>query len=116
MAFPGTYNFDYYRGDTHQMVINPKTSTGANFDLANYTAAYTVASTRGSGGVQYEQTATVDTLLDTITCTITSEDGRLLIPGTYVYDVQISDSLVPPTIFTVLTGTIIVTDDITGAV
>jgi hypothetical protein len=36
MAFPGTYNFNYYRGDTAQFVVRPKTSNGASFDLTDY--------------------------------------------------------------------------------
>jgi len=40
MAFPGSYNFSYYRGDTAQFVVRPKTSTGAAFNLTGYTAAF----------------------------------------------------------------------------
>jgi len=40
--------------------------------------------------------------------------GRNLTPGTYVYDVQITTGA--SNILTVLTGSITVTDDITGAV
>jgi hypothetical protein len=40
--------------------------------------------------------------------------GRQLNPGTYVYDVQITSGAA--VIYTLLTGTITVTDDITGAV
>ena len=117
MAFPGTYNFDYYRGDTHEMVVSPKNSDGSNFDLTDYAAQYTIANVRGSTGTQYPQTTSVNTTLDTITCTIVAEDGRDLVPGTYVYDVQITNTTAnPDVIFTVLTGTITVTDDITGAV
>ena len=50
MAFPGTYNFDYYRGDTFQFVITPKTSTGATFQLDAYSAAgatFTISTSRG---------------------------------------------------------------------
>jgi len=28
MAFPGTYNFNYYRGDRYEFVIRPKTANG----------------------------------------------------------------------------------------
>ena len=33
MAFPGTYNFNYYRGDTNEFVISPKNSDGTTFQL-----------------------------------------------------------------------------------
>ena len=117
MAFPGTYNFSYYRGDTAEFVVRPKNSNGSAYDLTNYTATFTIANRRGSTGTQYVGTATVNTSTDIITCTITPAVGRTLAAGTYVYDVQITDvTPTPDVILTVLTGSITVTDDITGAV
>lgn len=117
MAFPGTYNFNYYRGDTAEFVVRPKTSNGGAFDLTNYTASFTIANRRGSTGSQSVATASVNTSTDIITCTILPSVGRNLAAGTYVYDVQITDTVAnPDVIFTVLTGSITVTDDITGAV
>jgi hypothetical protein len=117
MAFPGTYNFSYYRGDTYQFVIRPKNSNGTTFALDAYAgnASFTIANVRGSTGTQISGTATVDTANDIITCTITGATGRGLIGGTtYVYDVQINNGA--GVIFTLLTGSITVTNDITGAV
>jgi hypothetical protein len=117
MAFPGTYNFSYYRGDTYQFVIRPKNANGSTFDLDAYAgnADFTIANRRGSTGTQIAATATVDTANDIITCTITGATGRGLVAGTtYVYDVQIDNGA--GVIFTLLTGSITVTDDITGAV
>ena len=117
MAFPGTYNFSYYRGDTAEFVIRPKNSDGSAYDLTNYTATFTIANRRGSTGTQYAGTATVNTTTDIITCTIIPSVGRTLAAGTYVYDVQITNTVPnPDVILTVLTGSITVTDDITGAV
>lgn len=113
MAFPGTYNFSYYRGDTNQFVIRPKNPNGSNFDLTGYSAAFTIATARGSSGTQYQAQAIVDATADTVTCTILPGVGRSLAPATYVYDIQVSSG--PTTIYTLLTGTITVTDDITGA-
>ncbi len=113
MAFPGTYNFSYYRGDTAQFVIRPKTANGSTFDLSGYTAQFFIANRRGSTGTQYEADAVVNATTDIVTCTVEPEVGRLLSPGTYVYDVEIANGL---QIYTLLTGTITVTDDITGAV
>ena len=56
----------------------------------------------------------VSAVADTVTCTILPGVGRDLAPGTYVYDVQITTGA--SVIFTILTGSITVTDDITGAV
>ena len=114
MAFPGTYNFSYYRGDTAEFVIRPKNSNGSAYDLTNYTATFTIANRRGSTGPQYQAQAVVDTNNDLITCTILPGVGRQLTAGTFVYDVQITTGA--SNIITVLTGSITVTDDITGAV
>jgi hypothetical protein len=114
MAFPSTYNFSYYRGDTGQFVIRPKNSNDSSaFNLTGYTALFTIANQRGSAGVQVEAVATVDTATNVVTCTITPSVGRELSAGNYVYDVQIDNT---SQVFTLLTGSITVTDDITGAV
>lgn len=113
MAFPGIYNFNYYRGDTSQFVIRPKTSNGSAFELTGYTADFTIANIRGSAATQYVATATVNATTDIVTCTITPAVGRTLEAGSYTYDVQIDNGT---QIYTLLTGVITVTDDITGAV
>jgi sarcosine oxidase delta subunit len=117
MAFPSTYNFSYYRGDTAQFVIRPKNaSDGSSYDLTGYDAIFTIANVRGTAGVQYSDTegitAVVNATTDIVTCTITPAGGRLLSPGSYVYDVEIDNGT---QIQTLLTGTVTVTDDITGA-
>lgn len=113
MAFPGTYNFNYYRGDTNQFVIRPKNANGTSFDLTDYSGLFTIANRRGSSGTQYEAVATVDELNNIVTCTITPAVGRTLASGSYVYDVQVDNGT---QFYTLLTGTITVTDDVTGAV
>jgi hypothetical protein len=117
MAFPGTYNFNYYRGDTAEFVVRPKTANGSAYNLTDYTATFTIANRRGSTGTQYVADATINTLTNIITCTIAPAVGRTLAAGTYVYDIQITNAIpTPDIILTVLTGSITVTDDITGAV
>jgi hypothetical protein len=114
MAFPGTYNFSYYRGDTNQFVVRPKNANGSAFDLTGYTAQFIIANRRGSTGTQYEAQAVVDTVNDLVTCTILPGVGRSLSAGTFVYDIQITTGAA--NILTILTGSITITDDITGAV
>jgi len=116
MAFPATYNFSYYRGDTNEFVIRPKNSDGSAFDLDSYDAEFTIATARGAATsvVQYEAQAVVDDVNNLVTCTILPGVGEQLAPGTYVYDVQIDASA--SEVFTLLTGTISVTEQITGAV
>ena len=113
MAFPGTYNFNYYRGDTFNFTISPKDSDGVAFPLSGYTATFTIATARGAGATQYAGTTAVNTSTNVITCTIPANIGRNLVGGsTYVYDVQIASGSI---IYSLLTGTISSTDDITGA-
>jgi len=114
MAFPGTYNFNYYKGDTNEFVIRPKTSNGGAFDLSGYSAEYFIATSRGDNPTySVEAQAVVDTGNDTVTCTILPGVGGTLDAGTYVYDVQISNGA--SLIFTLITGTITVTEQVTGA-
>jgi hypothetical protein len=115
MAFPGTYNFNYYRGDTFSFIIRPKDSSGVAWDLSSYTAIFTIASSRGvSPTFSYTGTASVNTVDDIVTCVIPAATGRELDPDiNWVYDVQITSGT---SIYTLLTGSISSTDDITGAV
>jgi hypothetical protein len=117
MAFPGTYNFNYYRGDTAEFVIQPKNSNGEAFDLTGYTASFNIATARGPNPDDaYPANAVVNDVTNIITCKIVPSTGRSLEAGTYVYDVQITNEAPDPdVIFTLLTGTITVTNDITGA-
>lgn len=49
MAFPGTYNFSYYKGDTYQFLVFPKDSSGNTFDLSSFTTSrFTIATKRGT--------------------------------------------------------------------
>jgi hypothetical protein len=114
MAFPGTYNFNYYRGDTFEFIVRPKDASGQAFDLDGYTAAFTISNFRGASASQsYVADAIVNTVDNLVTCTIDAGTGRNLIPSVnWVYDVEITDDI---NTFTLITGSITVTDDITGA-
>ena len=125
MAFPGTYNFDYYRGDTFEFVITPKTSTGATFALDSYSAAgaiFSIASSRGDSPTTSidsvadtsKLSAVINTSTDVITCTIKPGARTDLVgESTYYYDVEIFNGAALR--YTLLTGEITVTDDVTGA-
>jgi hypothetical protein len=126
MAFPSTYNFSYYKGDTFEFKIYPKNSNGSAFDLTTYAlsavppgdgAKFTIATSRGASGVANRVTASaVISLSDnSIVCTITPANGnQLLANSSYVYDVEISKGS-GTTVFTLLTGNISVTDQVSGA-
>ena len=48
MAFPGTFNINYYKGDTYEFNVYPKTTAGSDFDMTGYeTAKFTISSVRG---------------------------------------------------------------------
>lgn len=117
MAFPGTYNFNYYRGDTYEFKIFPKLQDGSKFDLSGYSAEFTIANRRGSGATQFTMTPPVINTGDGfILCTISSANGRNLAAGqTWVYDIQLTRTIGDSSIITILTGNVNVTEDITGA-
>lgn len=122
MAFPGTYNITYYEGDTFEFKIYPKGSNGEAFSLTDYSSIFTISTARGASGIPdaIECLSEVDASAGYITCVILPGQGRLLVPGTsYVYDVQIKKtnyktvaSQIIPGIFTLLTGTVSVTADV----
>jgi hypothetical protein len=120
MAFPGTYNFNYYKGDTFEFRVYPKDSTGAAFDLSTFTnVGFTISTARGTAGVedQIEGFAEVSDDETYILCTVTPSNGANMTAGTpYVYDVEISKTGADYNlVYTLLTGTITVTDQVTGA-
>ena len=115
MAFPGTYNFNYYRGDTFEFKIFPKLQDGSKFDLVGYAAIFTVANRRGSPTTTITMGApTINTSDGSITCVVSSTNGRNLTAGvSWVYDVQINKTSGAANIQTLLTGNIAVTEDVT---
>jgi hypothetical protein len=115
MAFPGTYNFNYYRGDTFEFKIFPKLQDGTQFDLTGYTARFTIANRRGTGATQVAMTnPVVNTGEGSVVCTISSTNGRQLEAGIpWVYDIEIARTSGVANTATLLTGNITVTEDVT---
>lgn len=115
MAFPGTYDFKYYRGDRHDFIVKPKDSNGATYNLDGFNGAnFTIANKRGSGSTKYSAQAIINTLSDTISCTILPSVGKQLSAGNYVYEIQVNGDA--STVITLLTGTVNVIDSINGVV
>lgn len=121
MAFPGTYNIAYYKGDTFEFNIYPKDSNGQPFDMTDYAATFTIADTRGPNpSVTISGYALIPTDATSVRCAILPADAAGMTAGnSYVYDIQISkddETLAYPLTYTLLTGNITVTNDVTGAV
>lgn len=115
MSFPATYNIRYYKGDLYQFVIRPKTSAGEIYpiDDATYFAYFRISTQRGgaSGDTVSANTSIGD---NSVTCELRPSIGNSLVPGTtYFYDVSIEDKADSNIVYTLLTGTITVTGDIT---
>lgn len=118
MAFPGTYNFTYYKGDTLEFKIYPKTTAGTPFSLEGYTVSFNIATQRGlTSENQVNSYSAISSDNTHVICVITPADGNQLTAGTpYVYDVEIRDPDSPqyPKVYTLLTGDITVTEQVTN--
>ena len=114
MAFPGTYNYNYYKGDTFEFSIYPKTATSEPFDLTGFDVVFTVSTERGAAGQSSRVTSYAEIDVDHVNCAILPEQSDLWTASDqYVYDVEISNYAGEyPKIYTILTGTITVTDQV----
>lgn len=116
MAFPGTYNFNYVKGDTLEFKVYPKTTSGATFAMDSaYTAYFAIAETKNSAepDVIYCN-ATING--DHIDCIIEPIDGELFPEGVsqLLYQVFIFKNNTNSTdyekLYTLLEGTISITE------
>jgi hypothetical protein len=118
MSFPGTYNINYYYGDTYEFRVYPKNSNGSAFNLDNFdTVKFIVAPTRGAVlADQVSCYAAVSSDGTNVLCAIRPSDA-LKLDSTlqYVYDVEISRSSGDPydIVYTLLTGNLTITRDVT---
>lgn len=120
MAFPGTYNFSYYKGDTFEFRVYPKDSAGGTFPLSQFISPngvtkFTIALSRGATTGLIEGYAQISNDQTFILCAITPANGATLTAGTsYVYDIEIARSTAPyDFVYTLLTGNISVTEQVT---
>ena len=124
MAFPGTYNISYYKGDTFEFLLNPKDTSGNPFNLTGYgTPRFTISNYagpelyNGTGGaptkVSIEGFATIKDNTY-IQCAITPTSALEMTAGeTYVYDVEISKTGSDyDYVYTLLTGKIAVAEQV----
>ena len=115
MSFPASFDIRYYKGDLYQFVIRPKSSTGAPFPVATDThnVYFYISPQRGGPAVN---TITAAAVIEegNIRATIFPSIGNQLNQNiTYSYDVSIERKTNTNELFTLLTGRISVTADIT---
>lgn len=116
MAFPATYNINYYKGDTFEFLIKPKNSSGNDFVVSDslYTAEFKLAPTRGGPA---EETVTGEATIlseNSVLCAITPSVSSLLTStNTYVYDVRITSLIDSDVVYTLLNGTIKIIESVT---
>lgn len=123
MAFPATFNFNYYKGDIFEFSIRPKYSDGSAFDLTGYDlvngATFVMSTSRGPAGYsnKVQGIAAISDDRTSILCTITPEAGLTLNTAySYVYDVEISKTVSGKSyVYTLLTGSVSITDQVSGA-
>ena len=119
MAFPGTLNISYYKGDTYEFRVYPKDASGAAFDLSLYddeNIKFSISTARGTTPT-IEGYAAKSGDNTYITCAILPANGASMTANTtYVYDIEIARTASPYNYtYTLLTGNISVTDQVTGA-
>jgi hypothetical protein len=119
MAFPATYNFNYYMGDTHEFRIYPKDASGAEFPLSQYSfVKFTIAERRGTllstDGPPVDAYAVFSNDRSHVSCAITPANAADLDPSkSYVFDVKINKSSSPyDSVFTLLTGNITIQNQV----
>jgi hypothetical protein len=116
MAFPGTYNISYYKGDTYEFKIYPKTTSGSVFDLTGYSVKFMFSTVKGPDGISSRITgySTISSDKTHIVCAILPGNGDAMNADiTYAYDVEISKSSSPYSlVYTLLKGEISVEDQV----
>jgi hypothetical protein len=120
MAFPGTYNFNYYKGDTFEFRVYPKDSAGGTFPLSQFASPngitkFTMAPSRGATSGIIQGYAEISNDQTFILCAVTPENGAVMTAGTpYVYDVEIARADAEyDFVYTLVTGNITVTEQVT---
>lgn len=120
MAFPGTYDINYYKGDTLEFRIYPKDSNGDAFPLSQYVSPngvtrFTIATGKGVTEGNINGYAKISNDQQYILCAITPANGALMTAGVdYVYDVEIARTNAPyDFVYTLLKGSINVEEQVT---
>jgi len=112
MAWPYTYNFNYYVGDLLQFVLYPK-QEDEEFSLSGYTSLFVVATERGNpNAVVISASPQMSASPSRLLCTITPQNGMLMTGASYLYDIEITKG---NETYTLMTGTISTQLDVSRA-
>jgi hypothetical protein len=110
MAWPYTYDIQYYYGDTYQFVAYPR-ENNVPYDLNGKTVACEIATERGNPeAVVASMNTEISTDFSRIFCSITPAIGLQLVNNNYVYDLEIRNG---EEVYTLLTGDISIQRDVT---
>jgi len=115
MSFPANFNIRYYKGDIYQFVIRPKTSAGDPFPISDSThEAYFYASIARGGSQENTIILNASIVGGNVTATILPSDVSKFNQGNnYFYDVSVVKTTNPDEVYTLLTGLLSITPDIT---
>ena len=116
MAFPATYNINYYKGDTFEFLIKPRNSSGNDFVVTDllYTVAFKLAPTRGGPSEETIQGEASIIANNSVLCAITPSVSALLdSTKTYAYDVRITSLTEPTVVYTLLNGSVRIVEGVT---
>ena len=116
MSFPASFNIRYYKGDFYQFVIRPKDSAGEPFPISDTTheAFFYISTSRGGNSVNTRVALAEITDGNVVATIVPSLGNQLGSSGTWFYDVSIRKITNTNEIYTLVTGTISVTADITA--
>lgn len=115
MSFPASFNVRYYKGDFYQFVIRPKTSTGDPFPISDTThnAYFYISSSRGGNSSSTIQASAQIDNGNVVATILPSIGNQLSQSTTYFYDVSVEKKEDNTELYTLITGSISVTADIT---
>ena len=110
-ALPGNWDIAIYRGDYRTFGVNLKDSNGNPFNLTGYTPKAQLKTGYGDREpVEFTVTVT-DAVNGKMQVFISSTVTSLLLPGSYIWDLQVTSSLGETR--TYLAGDVTVYDDVT---
>jgi hypothetical protein len=116
MAFPATHNINYYKGDTYEMLIKPRTSAGSPFVVTDvlYSVSFKLAPQRGgpSGETIFGE-ASILSENSVIARLTPSVAAQLDSTKTYFYDIRITSLTDPDVVYTLLNGSVAIVEGVT---